>query len=221
MVRERLRRLMPGARMADGDVPPLPVAEPPSPSRLAWPTVLLPVHADRPRLAASDPAGGAGPRPARPESLRPAESRSDPPEPFRADGSPPVQVEPVPEMALGSRLPGPGVFDPGRRGVRALAVVAVLVVLAAAGWAWRSRPQVEPIVAATDAAVSPDPAAPVGAGPAAPAGAEAGSTASGNWSSRSPERSADPAWSGYRPGRGWPTPSRRPAGPCPGWTWRC
>ncbi|MGC4854522.1 helix-hairpin-helix domain-containing protein [Micromonospora sp. DT4] len=43
------------------------------------------------------------------------------------------------------RLPGPGAFDPGRRGVRALAVVALVVVLAAAGWAWRSRPHAEPV----------------------------------------------------------------------------
>ncbi|WP_208103108.1 hypothetical protein, partial [Escherichia coli] len=33
-------------------------------------------------------------------------------------------------------LPGPGAFDPGRRGVRALAAVAVLVVLVAGIWAW-------------------------------------------------------------------------------------
>ncbi|WP_025620609.1 ComEA family DNA-binding protein [Salinispora cortesiana] len=42
-------------------------------------------------------------------------------------------------------LSGPGAFDPGRRGVRALALVAVLVVLGAGFWAWRSRPQVEPV----------------------------------------------------------------------------
>ncbi|WP_433535275.1 helix-hairpin-helix domain-containing protein [Micromonospora sp. CA-249363] len=44
-----------------------------------------------------------------------------------------------------ARLPGPGAFDPGRRGVRALAAVALVVVLAAAGWAWRSRPHAEPV----------------------------------------------------------------------------
>ncbi|WP_422734797.1 helix-hairpin-helix domain-containing protein [Micromonospora sp. WMMD558] len=50
-----------------------------------------------------------------------------------------------PRAGVGRALPGPGAFDPGRRGVRALAVVAVLVVLAAAFWAWRSRPQIEPV----------------------------------------------------------------------------
>ncbi|MET8359892.1 helix-hairpin-helix domain-containing protein [Micromonospora sp. NPDC005171] len=43
------------------------------------------------------------------------------------------------------RLPGPGAFDPGRRGVRALAVVAVVVVVGAAGWAWQARPRSEPV----------------------------------------------------------------------------
>ncbi|TDC83145.1 ComEA family DNA-binding protein [Micromonospora sp. KC606] len=44
-----------------------------------------------------------------------------------------------------SRLPGPGAFDPGRRGVRALAVVSVVVVFGAGLWAWRSRPEAEPV----------------------------------------------------------------------------
>ncbi|HEY8451079.1 MAG TPA: ComEA family DNA-binding protein [Natronosporangium sp.] len=38
-----------------------------------------------------------------------------------------------------------GAFDPGRRGVKVLAVVAVVVVLGAAAWAWRSRPRAEPV----------------------------------------------------------------------------
>ncbi|MEU7905152.1 ComEA family DNA-binding protein [Actinoplanes sp. NPDC049118] len=38
-----------------------------------------------------------------------------------------------------------GAFDPGRRGVRALAAVAVIVVLVAAFLAWRARPRVDPV----------------------------------------------------------------------------
>ncbi|WFF00953.1 ComEA family DNA-binding protein [Micromonospora sp. WMMD964] len=74
------------------------------------------------------------------------------------------RVEPTPEGFAGEaepRLAGPGAFDPGRRGVRALAVVAVLVVLGAAGWAWRSRPQSEPVAPlvteAASAAATGDP----------------------------------------------------------------
>ncbi|XAN42345.1 ComEA family DNA-binding protein [Micromonospora schwarzwaldensis] len=79
----------------------------------------------------------------------------NPPEEFRA-----------PARGSTARLPGPGAFDPGRRGVRALAAVAALVVLVAAVWAWRSRPSAEPV----------RPVAPVGEMPAgvttrAPAGA--------------------------------------------------
>jgi comEA protein len=50
-------------------------------------------------------------------------------------------------------------FDPGRRGVRALAVVAVLVVVVAAFLAWRARPRVDPVMAPTFGAdaVSPSP----------------------------------------------------------------
>jgi competence protein ComEA len=55
--------------------------------------------------------------------------------------------------AFGGRAgPGPsgrgiglGAFDPGRRGVRALAVVAILVVLIAAVLAWRARPRVDAV----------------------------------------------------------------------------
>ncbi|WP_373684420.1 helix-hairpin-helix domain-containing protein [Micromonospora thermarum] len=70
----------------------------------------------------------------------------------------------------GRALAGPGAFDPGRRGVRALAVVAVLVVLCAAFWAWRSRPQAEPVTPVVEtSAVAP---APAGSEPSPTAGAE-------------------------------------------------
>ncbi|MGN9775266.1 helix-hairpin-helix domain-containing protein [Micromonospora sp. H33] len=60
-------------------------------------------------------------------------------------------------VGAGRALPGPGAFDPGRRGVRALAVVAVLVVLGAGFWAWRSRPRAEPVTPVAEAsAVAPE-----------------------------------------------------------------
>ena len=58
---------------------------------------------------------------------------------------------------LRSRLGG---FDPGRRGVRALAAVAVVVVLIAALLAWRSRPRVEPVAPPV---IDPVATSPVGA----------------------------------------------------------
>jgi competence protein ComEA len=75
-------------------------------------------------------------------------------------------------------------FDPGRRGVKALAAVAVVVVLIAALLAWRARPRVDPVAPpGTDpaAAVSvDDPAAPGDAsGLAASGRAASGPAASG------------------------------------------
>jgi competence protein ComEA len=64
------------------------------------------------------------------------------------------------------RLPilgGSSPFDPGRRGVKALAAVAVLVILAAGVLAWRSRPRAEPVAAdlpAATAAAAPRQSAP-------------------------------------------------------------
>ncbi|MFC7545400.1 helix-hairpin-helix domain-containing protein [Plantactinospora sp. GCM10030261] len=66
-----------------------------------------------------------------------------------ADLSPADQVDPV----SGGRLPMDtgrldrlgGAFDPGRRGVRALAVVALVVAVGAALWAWRARPATEQV----------------------------------------------------------------------------
>lgn len=73
-----------------------------------------------------------------------------------------------------------GAFDPGRRGVRALAAVAVVVVLIAALLAWQARPRVDPVAppgidpaAAAASLTNDDPAVPGhaagpgGSGPAA------------------------------------------------------
>lgn len=80
------------------------------------------------------------------------------------------------------RLSGSGAFDPGRRGVKALAALAVVVVLVAAGWAWQSRPRSVPVADAPVSAVAPgregaDPASGPGEGgpvPAAPGASPGG-----------------------------------------------
>ncbi|WP_433731821.1 helix-hairpin-helix domain-containing protein [Actinoplanes sp. CA-051413] len=79
------------------------------------------------------------------------------------------------DSAPRSRL---GAFDPGRRGVKALAAVAILVVVIAALLAWRARPRVDPVAppgidpAAADASLADDSDDSDAAGPAtsAPAG---------------------------------------------------
>ncbi|WP_434741331.1 helix-hairpin-helix domain-containing protein [Micromonospora sp. SH-82] len=91
-----------------------------------------------------------------PATRQPADERGDP------DSDEPPPVPPV------ARLPGPDAFDPGRRGVRALAVVAVLVVLGAGFWTWRSRPQAEPVQPVVSAAVPEE--SQVGAAEGTPAG---------------------------------------------------
>jgi competence protein ComEA len=77
--------------------------------------------------------------------------------------------EPAPGAAGQLTRLGAAAFDPGRPGLRALAAVAVLVVLGAAVFAWWSRPQPEPVVpqlAATGATGATGPAT-----QASPAGA--------------------------------------------------
>jgi competence protein ComEA len=92
----------------------------------------------------------------------PPPSFGDPP----AFGDPPDPglPDPLPPRAGGLR----GVFaalDPGHRGVRALATVALIAVAVAGFFAWRARPRVEPVganalpSAASSPASSSDPAA--------------------------------------------------------------
>ncbi|GGM16175.1 hypothetical protein GCM10012279_37910 [Micromonospora yangpuensis] len=85
-----------------------------------------------------------------------------------ADDDPAGDDDETAELPAPSRLPGPDAFDPGRRGVRVLAVVGVLVVLGAGFWAWRSRPQAEPVPVVTTAASAE--AAPVAEPDGPPAG---------------------------------------------------
>ncbi|WP_375735620.1 helix-hairpin-helix domain-containing protein [Polymorphospora lycopeni] len=73
----------------------------------------------------------------------------------------------APDGTRPSRLGGARAFDPGRRGVKALAAVAAVVVAVAAGWAWWARPREEPVVSASmDPTVVDAPAEP-GTSPAA------------------------------------------------------
>jgi len=65
----------------------------------------------------------------------------------------PPGPDPVDGQPVTRRL---AAFDPGRRGVRALAVVALAAVVIAAGIAWFSRPRAEPVPAtAVPSLVSP------------------------------------------------------------------
>ncbi|WP_394326899.1 helix-hairpin-helix domain-containing protein [Actinoplanes awajinensis] len=117
-------------------------------------------------------AAGAVPLPAGVESY--AWEMAGAPEPLPGAGA--FRDEPGPALpgagAFGDDPGGPRkwlhAFDPGRPGVRALAVVAVVVVLVAAFLAWQSRPRVEPV--APGLGVTPA-AGPVGMVGAAPAGA--------------------------------------------------
>ncbi|MEH1100649.1 ComEA family DNA-binding protein [Micromonospora sp. CPCC 205561] len=163
VVRERLRRLLGAAPVGAADpdhLPPPAAAAPPSPAARA--TAPLAVSASTPALP---PPAVAPFRPA-PVAASPSASPSASAVAGSAALPEPDPPDRVSEAAAGvappSRLPGPGAFDPGRRGVRALAAVAALVVLGAGAWAWRSRPQTEPVRPATSAGAPPAPGAVTG-----------------------------------------------------------
>ncbi|MFG2104855.1 helix-hairpin-helix domain-containing protein [Micromonospora echinaurantiaca] len=145
VVRQRLRRLLPGAAVDDVEV-----SEPSSPGSSAASALAVPASfGDEAPVAGTERTGGrsstvadvlvsgAGRAPLRAVLPSPAAPSPTDPEPVPVAGAGTDQP--------GPSLPGPGVFDPGRRGVRVLAVVAVLVVLGAGFWAWRSRPRAEPV----------------------------------------------------------------------------
>jgi competence protein ComEA len=187
-VRDRLWRLMPGttsqgAVMPAGRPPPAgpdvdsmpahvtgpgthgspPVSSSMRRPPMEWPTVALPVHIPvAPRFSSDTGTYAIGPQPS---PSTPGGTVDADPYPVAARRSSAEAQTDADATPAPSRLPGPGAFDPGRRGVRVLAVVAVLVVVVAAVWAWRSRPQVEPVVTVTGpsgVADTGDPSVPAG-----------------------------------------------------------
>jgi competence protein ComEA len=97
-----------------------------------WPDPPAPAWPDPPAAAGPDPAAAAWPE-------SPAGYVDEPDPGLTAEG------------AFGGGRPddgrrfGLGAFDPGRRGVKALAAVAAVVLVVAALLAWRSRPRVDPV----------------------------------------------------------------------------
>jgi competence protein ComEA len=73
--------------------------------------------------------------------------------PERSDGARPLGLSDG-----GAGLPRLlGALDPGRRGVRALVLVALIAVVVTAGLAWRSRPQVDTVPASSPLSTGPLP----------------------------------------------------------------
>jgi competence protein ComEA len=107
---------------------------------------------------------------------------------LRGGGTSAPLIGDAPDPPARRLVGGPGPFDPGRTGIRALAVVAVVVVLVAAFFAYRARPRVEPVDAGSSSVVDTGSSS-SGAGPSA-----AGSGSSGSSSSESgpPASSAEP-----------------------------
>ena len=142
IVRARLR-----AVLADGvgDETSAGTPAPPSGARVSPPWA--PPPADRTRADDDWPpsAGPTGPPPdvpaVRPVDYAPSGAR------LPSIGDPP-SVSPAGAFGpAGTRSRWLAPIDPGRRGVRALAAVAVLVVVVAAFLAWRARPRVDQVAA--------------------------------------------------------------------------
>ncbi len=166
----------------DLEAGPEPAAEPAGgfPKGTAWASPPGAVPAD---LPLSPPSGGLMPDPVTKPLPPPAwvsPAADEPPPPAWTVESDPVEKEPAlsPAGAFGGpadegRRLGLRAFDPGRRGARVLAVVAVLAIVLAAVLAWRSRPRVDPVppptfeVTGSAGAVAEGAAAPSRAGSAA------------------------------------------------------
>lgn len=169
-MRQRLRRLLPGAAADDVEV-----SEPFPPGLSAASALAVPASfGDEAPVAGTERTGGRSSTVADVlvSGFGRAPLRAVLPSPVAPS---PTDPEPVPVAGAGTdrpgpSLPGPGVFDPGRRGVRVLAVVAVLVVLGAGFWAWRSRPRAEPVVPVATAV----PAGPLSSSFAEPVASPAG-----------------------------------------------
>ncbi|TMM30859.1 MAG: ComEA family DNA-binding protein [Actinobacteria bacterium] len=77
--------------------------------------------------------------------LRPSPSQPPVSGPPARDATEPGPSGPEPPLPPPAGRWALGAFDPGRRGIRVLVAVAVLVVLVAAYLAWRARPHAEPV----------------------------------------------------------------------------
>jgi competence protein ComEA len=125
-------------------------------------TEVSPSHADEPRVAARQPGGRAPLAP--PAWVLPEEPAKADEDPLNQLGvseswagprvSFPAELDAGDDAGLSAagafddrkeRRMGLRAFDPGRRGVRALVAIAVLVVVVAAFLAWRARPRVDPV----------------------------------------------------------------------------
>ena len=89
-----------------------------------------------------------------------------------------AEPDPLPPLTGAGAFGGDGgrfgirAFDPGRRGVRALAAVAVVVMIVAAVLAWRSRPRVDSVAPPSFEVTEPSPGERPAAGGASSAAAE-------------------------------------------------